>query len=77
MPGRLRPVSHLLTALSVTWILSASSAWLQPFSRRRWAMRAPVAPALVLSMAASLRRLWAADFCLSYHVSPEKAPYRR
>lgn len=56
---------------------ASSSASSAARYRRRWAMRAPVAPALVLSMAASLRRLWAADFSLSYHVSPEKAPYRR
>ena len=42
-PGMPRPVSQRLTALSVTWRRSASSAWLRASRFRRWAMSAPVA----------------------------------
>ena len=45
--GMLAPVSHLLTALSVMWSRPASSFWVQPFSFRSWATKAPKA---VLSM---------------------------
>ena len=40
--GSPRPVSHLDTALSVTFSRSASWAWVSPSSRRRSAMNAPI-----------------------------------
>ena len=53
--GEPRPVSHLLTALSVTWSCAAKSPWLQFFSFRRRAISPPVA---FVSMSSLLFQLY-------------------